>query len=158
MTANEEILDILLSKNQLLPALRFVRGLGAAALEHMASKRFLEAAWASRDRMLFFTGNAPCACVRIYIIYIYIYCSRPFAMCVCVCVCVCVGAYACWSVFTQLGPYQNFEVAFASILTSHFPWSLSARAVFKFLEQRNISIWKRPDFPQGLWNMSFSAV
>ncbi|XP_028515381.1 regulator of MON1-CCZ1 complex [Exaiptasia diaphana] len=52
-TASEEIVEILLSKYQLLPALRYIRAIGA---ENSASPRkFLEAASSAKDTMLFYT-------------------------------------------------------------------------------------------------------
>jgi len=52
-TANEEIVEVLLSKNQLLPALRFVRGIGAQ--DTISARKFLEAASNTKDKMTFFS-------------------------------------------------------------------------------------------------------
>lgn len=52
-TANEEIVEVLLSKNQLLPALRFVRGIGAQ--DTISARKFLEAASNTNDKMTFFS-------------------------------------------------------------------------------------------------------
>ena len=52
-TANEEIVEVLLSKNQLLSALRFLRSVGGA--DNASGRKFLEAAKNADDRMLFFT-------------------------------------------------------------------------------------------------------
>eukprot|EP00040_Diaphanoeca_grandis_P040132 m.261353 g.261353 ORF g.261353 m.261353 type:complete len:673 (-) comp41979_c0_seq1:72-2090(-) len=53
-TANEEILDVLVSKNQLLLALRFLRGLGQEAVATVSPRRFLEAAFNTDDASLFY--------------------------------------------------------------------------------------------------------
>lgn len=52
-TANEEIVEVLLSKNQLLPALRFVRGIGAQ--DTISARKFLEAAFNTGDKMTFYS-------------------------------------------------------------------------------------------------------
>nr|XP_054772150.1 regulator of MON1-CCZ1 complex-like [Lytechinus pictus] len=52
-TANEEIIEVLLSKNQILAALRFLRSVGGA--ENASSRKFLEAALNADDDMLFYT-------------------------------------------------------------------------------------------------------
>lgn len=52
-TANEEIVEVLLSKNQLLPALRFLRSVGGA--DNASARKFLEAAQNTEDHQLFFT-------------------------------------------------------------------------------------------------------
>ncbi|XP_072016705.1 regulator of MON1-CCZ1 complex-like [Amphiura filiformis] len=52
-TANEEIIEVLLSKNQLLSALRFLRSVGGT--DNASARKFLEAAKNTEDRMLFFT-------------------------------------------------------------------------------------------------------
>ncbi|XP_064605810.1 regulator of MON1-CCZ1 complex-like [Liolophura sinensis] len=52
-TANEEIIEVLLSKQQLLPALRFIRMIGA--MDTVSSRKFLDAAMATEDNMLFYT-------------------------------------------------------------------------------------------------------
>ena len=44
---------MLLSKNQLLPALRFVRGIGAQ--DTISARKFLEAASNTNDKMTFFS-------------------------------------------------------------------------------------------------------
>lgn len=53
-TANEEILDVLVSKDQLLVALRFLRGLGPEAVATVSPRRFLEAAYNTKDASLFY--------------------------------------------------------------------------------------------------------
>ncbi|PIK38718.1 hypothetical protein BSL78_24451 [Apostichopus japonicus] len=52
-TANEEIVEVLLSKNQLLPALRFLRSVGGS--DNASARKFLEAAQNTEDNLLFFT-------------------------------------------------------------------------------------------------------
>ncbi|XP_078317417.1 regulator of MON1-CCZ1 complex-like [Crassostrea virginica] len=52
-TANEEIIEVLLSKQQLLPALRFIRSVNI--VESVSSRKFLEAAMNTEDAMLFYT-------------------------------------------------------------------------------------------------------
>lgn len=52
-TANEEIIEVLLSKRQLLPALRYVRAIGAE--DSISPRKFLEVASNPEDSMLFFT-------------------------------------------------------------------------------------------------------
>ncbi|GFO37115.1 hypothetical protein PoB_006362000 [Plakobranchus ocellatus] len=52
-TANEEIIEVLLSKHQLLPALRFIRSVGI--VDTVSSRKFLEAALSTKDNMLFYT-------------------------------------------------------------------------------------------------------
>lgn len=52
-TANEEIIEVLLSKRQLLPALRYVRAIGAE--DSVSPRKFLEAASNPEDSMLFYT-------------------------------------------------------------------------------------------------------
>ncbi|ELU04563.1 hypothetical protein CAPTEDRAFT_178501 [Capitella teleta] len=52
-TANEEIVEVLLSKHQIVPALRFIRSVGA--VDQASARKFLEAARTSDDRMLFYT-------------------------------------------------------------------------------------------------------
>lgn len=52
-TANEEIIEVLLSKCQLLPALRFIRSVGI--VDMVSSRKFLEAAQSTEDNMLFYT-------------------------------------------------------------------------------------------------------
>eukprot|EP00039_Didymoeca_costata_P020054 m.339883 g.339883 ORF g.339883 m.339883 type:complete len:665 (+) comp19022_c0_seq1:117-2111(+) len=54
-TANEDICDVLISKNLLLPALRFLRGLGPEAVASVSPRRFLEAAESTKDPSLFYT-------------------------------------------------------------------------------------------------------
>ena len=51
--ANDEIVDVLLSKKQLLSALRFVRSNGME--NHVSARRFLETAASANDNMLFYT-------------------------------------------------------------------------------------------------------
>lgn len=58
-TANEEILDVLVSKDQLLVALRFLRGLGPEAVATVSPRRFLEAAYNTKDSSLFYIGVFP---------------------------------------------------------------------------------------------------
>lgn len=52
-TANEEIIEVLLSKRQLLPALRYVRATGAE--DSISPRKFLEVASNPEDSMLFYT-------------------------------------------------------------------------------------------------------
>ncbi|KAL8612030.1 hypothetical protein ACOMHN_012929 [Nucella lapillus] len=52
-TANEEIIEVLLSKCQLLPALRFIRSVGI--VDMVSSRKFLEAAQNTEDTLLFYT-------------------------------------------------------------------------------------------------------
>lgn len=52
-TANEEIIEVLLSKYQLLPALRFIRSVGI--VDMVSSRKFLEAAQNTEDNLLFYT-------------------------------------------------------------------------------------------------------
>ncbi len=52
-TATEEIIEVLLSKHQLLPALRFIRSVGG--IDSISARKFLDAAMNSEDRMLFYT-------------------------------------------------------------------------------------------------------
>uniref|UniRef100_K1P5A5 Uncharacterized protein C18orf8-like protein n=1 Tax=Magallana gigas TaxID=29159 RepID=K1P5A5_MAGGI len=52
-TANEEIIEVLLSKQQLLPALRFIRSVNI--VDAVSSRKFLEAAMNTDDAMLFYT-------------------------------------------------------------------------------------------------------
>lgn len=52
-TANEEIIEVLLSKQQLLPALRFIRSIGI--IDTVSARKFLEAALNCDDQMLFYT-------------------------------------------------------------------------------------------------------
>lgn len=52
-TANEEIIEVLLSKHQLLPALRFIRSVGI--VDTVSARKFLEAAMSTDEPMLFYT-------------------------------------------------------------------------------------------------------
>ncbi|XP_061660503.1 regulator of MON1-CCZ1 complex [Syngnathoides biaculeatus] len=52
-TANDEIVEVLLSKRQVLGALRFIRSVGAH--DNVSARKFLDAARQTGDRMLFFT-------------------------------------------------------------------------------------------------------
>ncbi|XP_019745566.1 regulator of MON1-CCZ1 complex [Hippocampus comes] len=52
-TANDEIVEVLLSKQQVLGALRFIRSVGA--YDNMSARKFLDAARQTGDDMLFFT-------------------------------------------------------------------------------------------------------
>lgn len=52
-TANEEIVEVLLSKNQLLPALRFVRSIGAQ--DTISARKFLDAAMSIKDDQVFYS-------------------------------------------------------------------------------------------------------
>lgn len=52
-TANEEIIEVLLSKHQLLPAVRFIRSSGIT--DTVSSRKFLEAAMNTDDSQLFYT-------------------------------------------------------------------------------------------------------
>jgi len=54
-TANEDIFDVLVSKNLLLPALRFLCSLGTEAVDAVSPRRFLEAAVSANDPSLFYT-------------------------------------------------------------------------------------------------------
>lgn len=51
-TANEEIIEVLLSKQQILPALRFVRSIGA--VDQVSARKFLEAAKSAEDSTIFY--------------------------------------------------------------------------------------------------------
>ncbi|XP_063227764.1 regulator of MON1-CCZ1 complex isoform X2 [Bacillus rossius redtenbacheri] len=51
-TANEEIIEVLLSKQQILPALRFVRSTGA--IDQVSARKFLEAAKSAGDTTVFY--------------------------------------------------------------------------------------------------------
>eukprot|EP00035_Acanthoeca_spectabilis_P040134 m.67480 g.67480 ORF g.67480 m.67480 type:complete len:663 (+) comp9868_c2_seq1:515-2503(+) len=53
-TANEEIVDVLVGKDQLLLALRFLRSLGPEAVATVSPRRFLEAAYNTGDSSLFY--------------------------------------------------------------------------------------------------------
>lgn len=64
-TANEEILDVLVSKDQLLVALRFLRGLGPEAVATVSPRRFLEAAYNTKDASLFYIGASQLTNPRI---------------------------------------------------------------------------------------------
>lgn len=52
-TANEEIIEVLLSKQQILPALRFVRSMGS--VDQISARKFLEAAKATGDATIFYS-------------------------------------------------------------------------------------------------------
>ncbi|GLH05996.1 Uncharacterized protein GBIM_11526 [Gryllus bimaculatus] len=52
-TANEEIIEVLLSKQQILPALRFVRSTGS--VDQVSARKFLEAAKATEDPTIFYS-------------------------------------------------------------------------------------------------------
>ncbi|XP_052516335.1 regulator of MON1-CCZ1 complex-like [Budorcas taxicolor] len=52
-TANDEIVEVLLSKHQVLAALRFIRGIGGH--DNISAWKFLDAAKQSEDHMLFYT-------------------------------------------------------------------------------------------------------
>ncbi|XP_070554838.1 regulator of MON1-CCZ1 complex-like isoform X3 [Ptychodera flava] len=52
-TANEEIIEVLLSKHQVLTALRFIRSIGQ--VDTVSARKFLEAAVTTEDKMLFYT-------------------------------------------------------------------------------------------------------
>ncbi|KAF3836373.1 hypothetical protein F7725_028931 [Dissostichus mawsoni] len=52
-TANDEIVEVLLSKQQVLGALRFIRSVGAH--DNVSSRKFLDAARQTEDQMLFYT-------------------------------------------------------------------------------------------------------
>ncbi|XP_030624256.1 regulator of MON1-CCZ1 complex isoform X3 [Chanos chanos] len=52
-TANDEIVEVLLSKQQVLGALRFVRSVGAH--DNVSARKFLDAAQQTSDPMLFYT-------------------------------------------------------------------------------------------------------
>uniref|UniRef100_A0A8V0XNE9 Regulator of MON1-CCZ1 n=1 Tax=Gallus gallus TaxID=9031 RepID=A0A8V0XNE9_CHICK len=52
-TANDEIVEVLLSKHQVLAALRFIRGIGGH--DSISARKFLDAAKQADDEMLFYT-------------------------------------------------------------------------------------------------------
>lgn len=52
-TANDEIVEVLLSKHQVLAALRFIRGIGGH--DTISARKFLDAAKQTEDNMLFYT-------------------------------------------------------------------------------------------------------
>ncbi|XP_025050332.1 regulator of MON1-CCZ1 complex isoform X3 [Alligator sinensis] len=52
-TANDEIVEVLLSKHQVLAALRFIRGIGGH--DSVSARKFLDAAKQAEDNMLFYT-------------------------------------------------------------------------------------------------------
>ncbi|MBN3284617.1 RMC1 protein, partial [Polyodon spathula] len=52
-TANDEIVEVLLSKHQVLGALRFIRGVGGH--DSISARKFLDAARHTREEMLFYT-------------------------------------------------------------------------------------------------------
>lgn len=52
-TANDEIVEVLLSKHQVLAALRFVRSIGGH--DSASARKFLDAAKQTSDDMLFYT-------------------------------------------------------------------------------------------------------
>ncbi|NXS00866.1 RMC1 protein, partial [Oxylabes madagascariensis] len=52
-TANDEIVEVLLSKHQVLAALRFIRGIGGH--DSISARKFLDAAKQAEDEMLFYT-------------------------------------------------------------------------------------------------------
>uniref|UniRef100_A0A452J395 Uncharacterized protein n=1 Tax=Gopherus agassizii TaxID=38772 RepID=A0A452J395_9SAUR len=52
-TANDEIVEVLLSKHQVLTALRFIRGVGGH--DSVSARKFLDAAKQADDNMLFYT-------------------------------------------------------------------------------------------------------
>ncbi|XP_019402577.1 PREDICTED: uncharacterized protein C18orf8 homolog isoform X2 [Crocodylus porosus] len=52
-TANDEIVEVLLSKHQVLAALRFIRGIGGH--DSISARKFLDAAKQTEDNMLFYT-------------------------------------------------------------------------------------------------------
>ncbi|KAK3612274.1 hypothetical protein CHS0354_010985 [Potamilus streckersoni] len=52
-TANEEIIEVLLSKQQLLPVLRFIRSVGIT--DTVSARKFLEAAMNTEDNRVFYT-------------------------------------------------------------------------------------------------------
>ncbi|KAM7175845.1 regulator of MON1-CCZ1 complex [Macrochelys suwanniensis] len=52
-TANDEIVEVLLSKHQVLAALRFIRGVGGH--DSVSARKFLDAAKQADDNMLFYT-------------------------------------------------------------------------------------------------------
>uniref|UniRef100_A0AC11CTG7 Uncharacterized protein n=1 Tax=Ovis aries TaxID=9940 RepID=A0AC11CTG7_SHEEP len=51
-TANDEIVEVLLSKHQVLAALRFIRGIGGH--DNISAQKFLDAAKQTEDHMLFY--------------------------------------------------------------------------------------------------------
>ena len=52
-TANDEIVEVLLSKQQVLGALRFIRSVGSH--DNVSARKFLDAARQTKDQMLFYT-------------------------------------------------------------------------------------------------------
>lgn len=52
-TANDEIVEVLLSKQQVLAALRFIRSVGGH--DNVSARKFLDAARQTNDTMLFYT-------------------------------------------------------------------------------------------------------
>ncbi|XP_037661480.1 regulator of MON1-CCZ1 complex isoform X2 [Choloepus didactylus] len=52
-TANDEIVEVLLSKHQVLAALRFIRSIGGH--DNISARKFLDAAKQTEDNMLFYT-------------------------------------------------------------------------------------------------------
>ncbi|XP_036409459.1 regulator of MON1-CCZ1 complex [Megalops cyprinoides] len=52
-TANDEIVEVLLSKQQVLGALRFIRSVGSH--DNISARKFLDAARQTKDQMLFYT-------------------------------------------------------------------------------------------------------
>ncbi|KAF0028600.1 hypothetical protein F2P81_019687 [Scophthalmus maximus] len=52
-TANDEIVEVLLSKQQVLGALRFIRSVGGH--DNVSARKFLDAARQTADQMLFYT-------------------------------------------------------------------------------------------------------
>lgn len=52
-TANDEIVEVLLSKQQVLAALRFLRSVGGH--DSVSARKFLDAAKQTEDHMLFYT-------------------------------------------------------------------------------------------------------
>ncbi|KAI1889401.1 hypothetical protein AGOR_G00179480 [Albula goreensis] len=52
-TANDEIVEVLLSKQQVLGALRFIRSVGGH--DNISARKFLDAARQTKDQMLFYT-------------------------------------------------------------------------------------------------------
>lgn len=51
-TANEEIIEVLLSKQMLIPALRYIRNTGT--VDNISARKFLECAMSTRDPLVFY--------------------------------------------------------------------------------------------------------
>ena len=58
--AEQQIFDVLLEAGQVLPALRYMRAMDTGAVAAVPARRFLEAACAVGDEMLFYNGMLVC--------------------------------------------------------------------------------------------------